>query len=246
MTKNGGLTWDYIHIGLPTNLAVLSSVCIADNDPENIWVSFHGYEDGEKVYHSTDAGDNWENISGNLPNVSANILEFQFGTVDGVSHALYLGTDIGIYYTNDSIQQTAEKWSLYSEGLPNVIVNDLEIQYGSQKLYAATYGRGLWETNLFSPSVIEGIDVLNEPEFYVNVFPNPTSDFVTIKISDSGLKDISFELFGLNGNKISQFVKSEVISTAYKLDISSVKSGIYLLKVSVDESDYTYRIIKTN
>ena len=32
--------------------------------------------------------------------------------------------------------------------MPNVIVNELEIQYQSNKLFAATYGRGLWNIDL--------------------------------------------------------------------------------------------------
>ncbi|MBL0340779.1 MAG: T9SS type A sorting domain-containing protein [Bacteroidetes bacterium] len=36
----------------------------------------------------------------------------------------------------------------YNTGLPNVIVNHLDIQYSAMKLRAGTYGRGLWETDL--------------------------------------------------------------------------------------------------
>jgi PKD repeat protein len=35
-------------------------------------------------------------------------------------------------------------------GLPNVIVNDFEIFYPTNKLRAATYGRGIWQSDLFS------------------------------------------------------------------------------------------------
>ncbi|MEA3446428.1 MAG: hypothetical protein U9R19_17070, partial [Bacteroidota bacterium] len=129
ITKNGGTSWNEISAGLPLSNLVIMSVCIADNDPENIWVSLNGYINGEKVYHSIDAGTSWQNISGFLPNVAANTLAYQSGTIDGVEHAIYVGSDIGIFYTNDSIQQTADKWLYYSEGLPNVVVSELEIQY---------------------------------------------------------------------------------------------------------------------
>ena len=42
-------------------------------------------------------------------------------------------------------------WKYFSKGLPNVVVTDLKIQYKSGKIRAATYGRGLWESNLFTP-----------------------------------------------------------------------------------------------
>jgi xyloglucan-specific exo-beta-1,4-glucanase len=36
----------------------------------------------------------------------------------------------------------------YKFGLPNVIIDELEIHYGSKKIVAATYGRGVWQNNL--------------------------------------------------------------------------------------------------
>jgi PKD repeat protein len=53
-----------------------------------------------------------------------------------------------VYYTDS----TRTNWTYFSNGFPNVIVNELEIQYSSGKLRAATYGRGLWETNLHDPN----------------------------------------------------------------------------------------------
>jgi PKD repeat protein len=40
-------------------------------------------------------------------------------------------------------------WVSYSDGLPNVIVSELEIHYPTAKLRAGTYGRGLWEADLY-------------------------------------------------------------------------------------------------
>jgi hypothetical protein len=59
-------------------------------------------------------------------------------------HALYIGTDAGVYYINDGLSD----WVPYKLGLPNVIVDELEIHYGVKKIRAATYGRGIWEAPL--------------------------------------------------------------------------------------------------
>jgi hypothetical protein len=40
-------------------------------------------------------------------------------------------------------------WVPYKIGLPNVIVDDLQINYGTSTIRAATYGRGLWIAPLF-------------------------------------------------------------------------------------------------
>lgn len=38
------------------------------------------------------------------------------------------------------------EWMPFITNLPNVIVQELEIHYGSDRLRAATYGRGIWES----------------------------------------------------------------------------------------------------
>lgn len=244
VTKDGGISWSNISAGLPVNNLVAMSVCIAENDPENIWLSFNGYLDGKKVYHSTDAGLAWENISGLLPNVAANTLAYQLGTIDGVAHALYVGTDIGIFYTNDSIQQTTDKWLYYSQGLPNVVVSEIEIQYGAQKLYAATYGRGLWESSLFSPSVIEGIEPVDESDFVLTVHPNPASDKFTVTVGGTGFHDIQVQLFSLQGQKLIQQQSKESGTFSKDINIDFIEQGIYLLHIRIGNSDFTQRIVK--
>lgn len=43
-----------------------------------------------------------------------------------------------------------------SKNLPNVVVTDLQIQYMKGKIRAATYGRGLWESDLYvSPGTFQ-------------------------------------------------------------------------------------------
>ena len=137
-TFDAGATWNSIHSGLPN--AAISSITVHPTNPIKLWVTFSGIQDGEKVYVTEDGGVTWTNISSNLPNLPVNCLVHQNGTIDGI----YIGTDVGIYYTDG----TLAGWQQYSTGLPNVIVRDLEINYTVGKLRAGTYGRGLWESDL--------------------------------------------------------------------------------------------------
>jgi hypothetical protein len=57
---------------------------------------------------------------------------------------IYLGAEIGVYTKT----MNSTTWSLYNTALPNMAVRDLEINYGSNTLRAATWGRGMWEFNL--------------------------------------------------------------------------------------------------
>lgn len=116
-------------------------------DPLNanrVWVTVGGYTAGQKVYESTNAGSSWTNISGALPNLPALCIAYE-NTGGSPADALYVGTAVGVYYTDDSTP-----WTAYNTGLPNVPVFDLEINHTNSKIRAGTYGRGLWESPLFS------------------------------------------------------------------------------------------------
>jgi len=139
-TTNGGGNWTNITSGLPNN--VITYISVHNLDPNIIWVSLSGFDMAEKVYKSIDGGINWSNVSGNLPNLPINCIVYENGTNNGV----YVGTDMGIYYKNDDLIQ----WQSFMTGLPNVIVNELEIHYPTGKIRAATYGRGVWESDLFT------------------------------------------------------------------------------------------------
>jgi photosystem II stability/assembly factor-like uncharacterized protein len=139
-TTDNGKTWETAYQNLPVSLANLSDISVSDYEPNKIWASFSGFIAGEKVYYSEDGGKTWENISGNLPNIPINCIEYQQFSND----VLYIGTDFGVFMKNGK----RAKWQYWSNNLPNVIVNELEILYEGQKIRAATFGRGLWEAKL--------------------------------------------------------------------------------------------------
>ena len=139
-TTNGGASWIQVNNNLP--YLYISYVVINPHDENTVWVTLSGYTAGEKVYKSTDGGNNWVNISGTLPNVPINCIELD---KNNNLETVYIGSDLGVF-TSDS---TLNDWNLFNNNsLPNVIVNELEIQYQSNKLFAATYGRGLWSIDL--------------------------------------------------------------------------------------------------
>jgi photosystem II stability/assembly factor-like uncharacterized protein len=144
-TRDGGASWINVTATLPVSFAGISGVTYSSFDPMKMWVSLSGFSAGKKVYQTTDGGLTWTNISGTLPNIPGNCITYQNNSQD----ALYLGTDFGVYYRD----ATMSDWISYNAGLPNVIIDELEIQYGSiNKIRAATFGRGIWESDLNSPA----------------------------------------------------------------------------------------------
>ncbi len=143
-TINDGGAWADITSDLPlSQFRGITYFAVDPTDADRIWVTVAGFGAGEKVFFrdiGTDA--TWTNITGSLPNLPVNCIVYETGSADG----LYIGTDVGVYYRDNNIGD----WVLYSNALPNVIVTELEINYTTNKLYAGTFGRGVWSSELIS------------------------------------------------------------------------------------------------
>lgn len=136
--------WVQVNIrpGLPGQSP--TSFAVDPEDAMHVWVSFSGQSAPNKVFESLDGGLAWVNRSSGLPNVPVNSIVAQPLSPNGV----YVGTDLGVFYRDDY----SNGWVPYGTGMPNVVVSELEINMTSGKLRAATYGRGIWQADLyFSP-----------------------------------------------------------------------------------------------
>lgn len=135
-----GANWTNLSARVPGSAAI-SYIAVSHLDPMHVAISRSGYNNAQKIYTSEDGGLNWKNQSGSLPNIPANCITF----VHDNSGGMYAGTDVGVYYRDKNMND----WVPFNDGLPNVIVNELEINYQNNKLRAGTYGRGLYESPLF-------------------------------------------------------------------------------------------------
>lgn len=218
VTFDGGINWNRIDNGLPNSI---SDVTVSANNPNWVWVTCSNYTNGDKVYESTDGGNTWSNISGtNLPNLPVNCIVYQDLTNDD----LYIGTDIGIYHKDN----TMSEWQPFMTGLPNVEVAELEIHYGSGKIRAATYGRGIWESLLYS----QPNKITNNFQSYINFYPNPTKDYFTISIPLSNIpKNLTINIYNTSG-QISMTEK--IISPNQKINVSNLKSAYYTYEIIGD------------
>jgi len=141
VTYNGGASWQRI-TDVPDNIG---SIAVDPKNAQHFWLTNKGFNAGNKVFEYN--GTTKNNITGNLPNIPVNSIVYQKDSPD----RLYIGTDIGVYYSD----YNSANWEIYGQELPNVIVNDLEIHYGTKKLRAATYGRGVWETSINTCNITE-------------------------------------------------------------------------------------------
>jgi photosystem II stability/assembly factor-like uncharacterized protein len=143
MSTDGGYNFTIVTSNLPAGN--ISFIAVNPDNSSEVYVTYSGYLAADKVFRSTNAGTSWTNITGSLPNLPVNCIAFQDnnGSPGG---ALYIGTDVGVYYRDNDIGD----WIPFMNGLPATIVMDLEINYPAGVITAATYGRGLWRSELYS------------------------------------------------------------------------------------------------
>jgi hypothetical protein len=136
LTTDGGTTWKSIVTG--DGDIAMTTIAINPKDPLHIWMSRGAFVAGEKVFEYKKG---LSHYSTGLPNVPANIIVHNRNSNN---NQLFLGTDVGVFFKDDDMKQ----WEPYGVGLPNVVVQDLDIHNTSGKLRAATFGRGLWEVKI--------------------------------------------------------------------------------------------------
>ena len=223
-TEDGGAT-DWLQ--LPSPGGSINYIAIHPTNPEKIAVATTS---NSKVFVSEDGGLSWLNYKFNLPGFSALALVWDNNGEDG----LYLGMDYGIFY----IDNTLNEWQPYSTNLPNVIINELEINSTDGKIYAGTYGRGLWASP-YVPHLLNTTSLLNDTD--VEIFPNPVKNSVTINFRKGAEAD--FSIYDQLG-KLVRYQPNVYISQPHSIDISELNSGIYFIRINSDIGTITKRLIK--
>ncbi len=227
-TDDSGTNWNLISSTLPDRW--VTKVLTDRTDANTVYVTFSGYrygEDSGHVYKSIDKGSTWIDISGDLPDIPINDIEKDiFGN-------LFLGTDIGVLASNNE----GVSWQVLGDNLPSVVVTDLHIHEASGFLYAATYGRSSYKIDI-NEDILDVEDTTLTSKLVI--YPNPASDLITISFPIS-INDASIIIYDQLGKvQLSKrfFGKKEI-----QLDISSVKSGIYFMKITGNNTASIKKII---
>ncbi len=128
---------------LPTRF--VTDIAVDRSDSLTVYVTFSGFGTGH-VYRTTNGGQNWTNVSNNLPDMPVNAV-----VLDPVSRAyVMIGTDLGVFVSNDS----GTTWTALTTGMPNVAVFDIAYQQATGALVAATHGRGMFKLQLNRPLTV--------------------------------------------------------------------------------------------
>jgi len=126
--------------GFPTGDFKITDLSVSNTNSSLVYMTLGGYSANRKIFFSSNGGETWSNISNNLPNVAT------MSVAAGTSGTVYIGNELGVYFRAEN----STVWTPFYNGLPKCPVYDLLINFTTGKIRAATFGRGIWESDLYS------------------------------------------------------------------------------------------------
>lgn len=189
ITEDGGKTWRKVEqvLEVPKD-SYVHRVMASQHDANTVYALYNNHQNGDfKPYpvKSTDAGKTWTMINGNLP---------ERGSVYAIAedhinpNLLFIGTEFGVFFSLDG----GAKWIQMRSGLPVIAVRDIAIHKGMNDLVLATFGRGFYVLDDYSP--LRGVrsEVLAQES---NLFPvKDALMYVRSNVSLSGSQGASLYL----------------------------------------------------
>ena len=74
------------------------------------------------------------------------------------------------------------------------------------------------------------------------IYPNPTNGLLNIRINNYVGK-VSIQVVDINGRIVSE-IKNEDFNTEKELNLNSLQSGMYIVKITGDDLNFTQKVIK--
>ncbi len=247
---------------------VITSINVDPQDPNNVIVTLGNYGNNNNVLFSENALDQFPEFTskqGNLPPmpVYSSIIEMSDPDI------AIIGTEHGIF-TTENIHAANPSWTKQYNNMGSVPVFELKQQLISQPaktiklvsgnevtwltypgtnnwgtIYAATFGRGLFMSdNFFLVDIDEMPDADTKNGSDISLYPNPVRSNVYIEFNAKEASKADIVIYDLRG----RVVFSQASSTAKGLNkvsfnLADLPSGTYVLKVTVDEQQFTKKFL---
>lgn len=182
LTTDGGKNWTkYDNLpGVPA-MSYVHQIISSLHNKNTAYVCFNHHRYGDfkpYVLKTTDAGKTWKPISSNLP-ARGSVYSIAEDHVD--PNLLFVGTEFGLFFSTSG----GQSWTQLKTGLPTIAVRDLEIQRRENDLVLATFGRGFYILDDYSPLRNLKPEDLNKPAM---IFPVKES-LLFIERYPLGLRD---------------------------------------------------------
>ena len=150
VTEDGGENWRAISkfgtLDIPEH-GYINDIEADLHGADTVYVAVNNHKRGDfkpYVVKSTDRGKTWEDISSDLPERGSVYTLKQDHEKAGL---LFCGTEFGCFTSVDG----GQKWIKLGSGLPTIAIRDIEIQRDENDLVLASFGRGFFILDDYTP-----------------------------------------------------------------------------------------------
>lgn len=224
----------------------ITGIAVDPNDNDHVIVTLGGYGSHDHIYESTEAAttagtSSFSSIEGNLPSgpVYDALINYEN------SNQILAATEFGVYSTSNGFAWTEE-----GNGFPPVptfmLVQQTKLDAANLGyIYAATHGRGIFETaTLVGIDEEETAQSSNKEFKNLSVYPNPTADYTRIELDLKATERLTIELMDINGRVVKTESRTFDAGTQnYELDLSSLPKGNYVIRVSGEQTLRTAKVL---
>ncbi len=166
ITEDGGESWTRVERvrGVP-EMSYVGDLVASSHDVNVVFATFDNHKKGDfkpYLYRSDDKGRKWTSIAGNLPE-RGTVHTIQQDHVD--PNLLFAGTEFGVFFS----QNGGQTWTQLKGNIPTIAVRDLEIQQRENDLVLATFGRGFYILDDYSPLRADAATVKDSEAFVFEI-----------------------------------------------------------------------------
>jgi hypothetical protein len=217
--SDGNGTWTSIPTGYSGQV---SDIMVDPKDKNHLWVTYGGYGNARVAEYRVGIG--WALRNDSLP-----VVPVQCIAMDSSNGTLYIGTDVGVFYKD----YTMHKWELYNNGLPNIEVTDLGVNYATNEIWASTYGRGMWKSpkHIAAPNSINSLPLALD---VISVAPNPNRGQFNVSTTNKSLVDqnVTVRVVSYTGVTVMETSARFNSSGTLSVNTQNIARGSYLVEVS--------------
>jgi len=239
-TTNGGGIWTKINSGLPYRW--ITRVAVHPDSANVCYVTLSGYKvdsTGSHIFRTSNFGDTWNSISGNLPDAPINDV-----IIDPANYkTLYIATDINVMHTTN----LGAVWNTLSSGIPsNVPCQDLTFHEPSRTLIAWTHGRSAFKIILPITKIEQNPTSFLTNEFQLEQnYPNPFNPKTVIQYRLKMKSHVLLKVYDILGNEAAVLVNKKQNAGNYSIefDAGGFPSGVYFYRLESRNFKETKRMV---
>ena len=147
VSEDGGGAWRIADGPRVPELSFINDIQASLHDPDSVYVVIDAHKTGDfgaHVFVSADRGRTWRSIAGDLPE---NEIVWALEQDHVAAELLFVGCEFGLYFSPDG----GAHWVELTGGVPTIAFRDVELQRRENDLVAASFGRGFYVLDDYTP-----------------------------------------------------------------------------------------------